>query len=419
MTPEEMNTAIYHKMEAEQDSYRDWLLTLPPDEILQHAYEYAVRQDILFAMEDLELQPEQCRALMKSPCPVADVLRDFEKLERGYMETIRDCIEGRVDKLLAGKGGAMMPYVDAAAIEAARQIDLLSYLQAYEPGELVHVSGSTYCTREHDSLKISNGKWHWFSRGIGGRNALDYLVKVKEMPFPEAVSQLTGTPLRAYTAPKAPVMPKERRLLLPDVDSSCDAVKAYLEGRGIHPEIIDYCIEKKLLFQTSQYKNALFVGYDRMGKPHYGALRSTFSRFKSEATGSDKHYSFSIAENPQADTVHLFEAAIDLLSYATLEKYAGRDWKQEALLSLAGVFAPKRQGVVPVALSRFLEEHPQVTTLRLHLDNDEVGRAAAQGILDGLKGYTVLDEPPTRGKDVNEQLQLQLGLMKKKEEWER
>lgn len=100
MTPEEMNTAIYHKMEAEQDSYRDWLLTLPPDEILQHAYEYAVRQDILFAMEDLELQPEQCRALMKSPCPVADVLRDFEKLELGYMETIRDCIEGRADKLL-------------------------------------------------------------------------------------------------------------------------------------------------------------------------------------------------------------------------------------------------------------------------------------------------------------------------------
>ena len=48
MTPEEMNTAIYHKMEAEQDSYRDWLLTLPPDEILQHAYEYAVRQDILY-----------------------------------------------------------------------------------------------------------------------------------------------------------------------------------------------------------------------------------------------------------------------------------------------------------------------------------------------------------------------------------
>ena len=100
MTPEELNTAIYHKMEAEQDSYRDWLLTLPPDEILQHAYEYAVRQDILFAMEDLELQPEQCRALLKSPSPVADILKDFEKLELGYMDAIRDCIDGWASKMM-------------------------------------------------------------------------------------------------------------------------------------------------------------------------------------------------------------------------------------------------------------------------------------------------------------------------------
>ena len=100
MTPEELNTAIYHKMEAEQDSYRDWLLTLPPDEILPHAYEYAVRQDILFAMEDLELQPEQCRALLKSPGPVADILKDFEKLELGYMDAIRDCIDGRASKMM-------------------------------------------------------------------------------------------------------------------------------------------------------------------------------------------------------------------------------------------------------------------------------------------------------------------------------
>ena len=199
-----------------------------------------------------------------------------------------------------------MPYVAAEAIEAARQVDLLSYLRTHEPNELVHVSGNTYCTREHDSLKISNGKWHWFSCGIGGRNALDYLVKVKGMSFPEAVNLLAGTPPQIYTAPKEPVIPRERRLLLPEVDTNCDTVKRYLEGRGIHATVIDYCIEKKLLFQTAQYKNALFVGYDRMGKPRYGALRSTFSRYKSEAGGSDKHYSFSITENPEAHTVHVY-----------------------------------------------------------------------------------------------------------------
>ena len=81
------------------------------------------------------------------------------------------------------------PYVqlDPAVIEQARQMDLLSYLQRYEPNNLKRVTGKVYCTREHDSLKISNGKWYWWSRGFGGVSALDYLIKVKEYSFVEAV----------------------------------------------------------------------------------------------------------------------------------------------------------------------------------------------------------------------------------------
>lgn len=71
-----------------------------------------------------------------------------------------------------------MPYVSPDDILKAKEMDLLTYLQTYEPNELVRISPHTYCTREHDSLKISNGKWHWFSRGIGGKSALDYLIKV-------------------------------------------------------------------------------------------------------------------------------------------------------------------------------------------------------------------------------------------------
>ena len=50
------------------------------------------------------------------------------------------------------------PYVqlDPAVIEQARQMDLLSYLQRYEPDNLKHVARNVYCTREHDSLKISS-----------------------------------------------------------------------------------------------------------------------------------------------------------------------------------------------------------------------------------------------------------------------
>ena len=49
----------------------------------------------------------------------------------------------------------------------------------------------TFCFCPPD-LKISNGKWCWFSRGIGGKTALDYLIKVREIPFTKAVEMIVG-----------------------------------------------------------------------------------------------------------------------------------------------------------------------------------------------------------------------------------
>ena len=72
-----------------------------------------------------------------------------------------------------------MPYLSKEQIAAAREMDLLTYLRRFEPEELVHIGGDTYATRTHDSLKISNGKWCWWSRNIGGTNALDYLTRVE------------------------------------------------------------------------------------------------------------------------------------------------------------------------------------------------------------------------------------------------
>lgn len=127
--------------------------------------------------------------------------------------------------------------------------------------------------------------------------------------------------------------------------------------------------------------------------------------FKGDLTGSDKHYSFSIPGMNSAGHLHVFEAAIDLLSFATLERMNDRDWRRDSLLSLAGVFASKREGVVPVALEQYLKTHPGIRHIHLHLDNDEVGKAAAKGIQKGLEGrYTVSNEPPRSGKDVNEYL---------------
>lgn len=313
-----------------------------------------------------------------------------------------------------------MQYVTPEQIAQARQLDLLTYLQAYEPHDLVHIGGSTYCTRQHDSLKISNGKWHWFSHGFGGVTALDYLIKVQSCSLPQAVEIILGRTATLPPISRSPPQKRMGKLLMPELSRDIQTVRQYLMRRGIHPSILDYCIDHKLLFETKQYHNAMFVGYDLKGNARYAALRGTKGDFKREVSGSDKHFSFSVTAEKRSTRLHLFESAIDLLSYASLAQMAGQNWRKTNLLSLAGVYQRKRENVVPVALSQYLQDHPHIKTLHLHLDNDEVGRSAAAGIMGGLvKKYEVLNQPPTSGKDVNELLQLRLGLRQKEVEQER
>ena len=88
MNTNDLNTALYEKMAAEQDKYRDWLKSQPPEEILHHTYEYTVREDIVMAMEELELTDAQAQALLESPSPLEDVYRYFEKLEPGQLRAM-------------------------------------------------------------------------------------------------------------------------------------------------------------------------------------------------------------------------------------------------------------------------------------------------------------------------------------------
>lgn len=97
MDETDYNILLYEKMKAEQDKYRDWLLTQEPAEILNHTYEYIMREDIVMAMEELELTPKQAKALLKSPCPLDDVYKEFKDREVEHMDTIRDSIETEAD----------------------------------------------------------------------------------------------------------------------------------------------------------------------------------------------------------------------------------------------------------------------------------------------------------------------------------
>jgi len=309
-----------------------------------------------------------------------------------------------------------MPYVEPENIIRAKQIDLLSYLQACEPSNLVRISGDTFCTKEHDSLKISHGKWCWWSRGIGGKTALDYLIKVKNYNFIDAVEAIIGqTAIKpsVFSFTREPEQETEKQILLPELSAYPEHAKAYLLHRGIDEEILDYCIENGSIREDERYHNALFIGFDKDGTAKYCSVRSTVGLYKGEATGSDKHYSFKLLPDSLQDTVHLFESAIDLLSYATLMKMKGYDWKSCDLLSLAGVYMPQKditQSKVPIALSRHLEDYEYIKKIVLHLDNDRAGRLASEAIRTVMPaGYHVRDAPPPAGKDCNDYLLFRLG----------
>ncbi len=302
-------------------------------------------------------------------------------------------------------------YVTKEEIEQARQLDLLSYLQRYRPDELVRVARGVYSLRSHDSLKISNGKWYRWSKGVGGVSALDYLVKVEGMPFVETVRHLCGC-TKHWPFPKTTPQPKEPKpFVLPKCHFDNNRVIQYLMQRGISEETIQMCIAKGILYEDYHH-NCCFVGKDENGMPRYATIRSSspYHTFLMDVKGSDKAYSFQIG-TPTSKKLFLFESAIDLLSYYELSAN-----KQNNYLSVSGVYQPNKKDTaytIPASVTKFLTQNPHIKTIHICFDNDNAGCKAANALYKQLSPkYEAFVEPPTQGKDYNDQLLYERGLPK-------
>lgn len=301
-------------------------------------------------------------------------------------------------------------YIGKRKVAEARNMDLLTYLRCYDPGELVRLSSKVYTTRTHDSLKISNGKWYWWSRGIGGRSALDYLVAVKGMRFQDAVLYILRlTDGGYYHAPSHVAKEQnDHKLHLPRGKNSFEIMTTYLERRGICNAVIYYCMDQGLIYE-SVYGEVVFLGFDEEGEVKYASCRSCDdSRNMRDCRGSQKAYSFRMGPG-DCETVHVFESAIDALSYATILESEDKVWTKFDLLSLDGVAFGHKDGKItmPKALKNYLDRNSNTKRICLHLDNDEAGRTAARTINDGLgKHYEVRLLFPPSGKDYNEYLQI-------------
>ena len=296
----------------------------------------------------------------------------------------------------------MGKYIPPPILDELKKVDLVTYFRIIMPYELVKASANEYTTKTHDSLRMSNGLWNWCSRGFGGRNAIDYLMKTEQLEFNDAANLLLKLlQNKVPTIDQQPTKPKEKHIIIPEKNTASDNVISYLKSRGIDEEIIKECIEKHLIYEEKHYHNAVFVGYDEFGNIKYAGCRSTNETiFKQDATGSDKSYSFRLESNTKTDTIYIFEGAIDALSYATFLKLYGMDYKAKTLISLAGIYQPASdisKSKIPLTIQRYLDKHPETKNIFLCFDNDKAGRKASKALQIVLADkYTVVIKPPKK-----------------------
>lgn len=300
-------------------------------------------------------------------------------------------------------------------IEIAKNVDLVKV--AEKLGYTTGKKGRYHTITEMDSIRIHDRKsWcRWSRHGDkenGGGSQIDFLRVFAGLEFTEAVAWLLDfagyrkMPAMSKSPELTNLAPKEekktkKKFELPPKARNNDYLYSYLVSeRALSKETVDWFVKHGLIYESKPYHNIVFLGLDAEGICRFASMRGVFDSqgksFKGDVEGNDKRYGFNVVSKDSSEIL-VFEAAIDLMSYVDVH----RDCRAN-LLALGMV--------ADAPLEMFLKEHPQITSIKFCLDNDEPGRKATKELMKKYYefGYEVEDCPPPKGyKDYNAWLQAQ------------
>lgn len=303
----------------------------------------------------------------------------------------------------------MKRHITTEQLAEVKKIDLLTYLSNYEPNELVKLGNNDYVTRTHSSLHISNGMWCWWVKNIGGKTALDYLIKVEEMNFLDAALLIHECITNEKPQISKTYHKNDNRYLRlpPSADSNENVIHYLTNVRCIDREIVDYYISLGMIYEARDDHAVIFLSYDDNKKPRYAFKRSICGNEKRHLSGCDRSYSFSFVDKESSE-LHLFESNIEMLSYQTLIKQKKRNWKRDNYLSLSGATTIGNNienTDLPVALYEFLRNNENIREIYVHTNNDRAGHETYHKIYFHLsKKFYVYNKIPKHFNDINEQL---------------
>ncbi len=199
---------------------------------------------------------------------------------------------------------------------------------------------------------------------------------------------------------------EKAEFVLPGAYVNNDRIKRYLiQERKLSPEVVDFFIGQRMIYESVKTHNVVFVGRDADNKPRHASLRGTYTgfgqkAFKGSVTGSDTRYTFNLVR-PESDKLIVCEAPIDCMSYMELFD----DLKHGPCNYLA------LTGTHDRSLEQFLSAHDHIKRIVLALDSDEPGQTAAKKIQEKYtkepwkdRGYEIEISSPEDFKDFNEML---------------
>lgn len=281
--------------------------------------------------------------------------------------------------------------------QRANAVDLEDFLT--RQGEKLLRSGREKRLASDHSITVRGNGWYDHASEKGGL-AIDFVQMFYGRSFPDSVTMLlNGEQGQAYRPSEQRRTEQPKPFALPDANKDMRRVFAYLtKTRCLDREVVSTFAREKLIYEDAQYHNAVFVGMDADGIARHAHKRGTYTQgepFKGNVDGCDPRYSFHFTG--RSDTVYVFEAPIDLLSFISMYQ---KDWQRHSYVSLCGV--------AEHALLQLLVVNPQITKIGLCLDNDKAGVQARERIKEILseRGYKNVFSLFSQQKDWNEDLQV-------------
>lgn len=206
--------------------------------------------------------------------------------------------------------------------EQARRTDLANFL--IRQGENVKKSGSEYEWLDGSQKVTIRGHLWYHQYKLKGGDAVDFVRRFYNKNYAEAVEMLLNNcGGQIITSP--PIEKSHKPFELPPRNDRMSRVFSYLLlTRGIDKDVLYEFVRKKMIYESSDFHNAVFVGYDSSGKPRHAHKRGTVTSnsYKGNVAGSQPEFSFHW--HGTSDKIFLFEAPIDMLSFISMHK---ENWK--------------------------------------------------------------------------------------------